>query len=551
MGAVDIERQAPNVQRMRLLGAEVIGEFAWSIENLLNRIMAGTVQSTDAIVSFVGKSIEALPSLVEQLESGAEPDIEVQAFIDQANAFAEARPEAEEMLVRTLAGEAVEEAEAEGGEMDPVLRDIFTKEASEHLKVLQAYIASRRDEPPPHEITEELHRACHTLSGSANMAGVAPAVAIAAPLNQLLRRLHEDRAGLDEGVLGLCDRAAQALALVAVDLLWVPLDLTNEVRASVAEKTGIPGQNVMICASNTHFGPKIYGKVRLGADAQNNAVDGAYVQTLTRKIADAVYLAHKDMGEAKVGTNRLELAEITYHRRPRNGDGSVSMAFSLPEEVLVTRRIVRESDGTARVTFAYPDGQPQRTFGPIDPAVWVLRVEGAEGELLASVANFACHAVSGSRYPDWFYSISADYPGETMRVVERVEGGVCLFTSGTAGDIVPLKRGKGPRYQIGRALAGAVVRGLQFVPMSDNVALEGMKTTVEIPLKKDLSPDRIMDADGEEGHLTTEIQVLRLGDIYLLGLPGEILVEVGLEIRKRPPARPATKLAAPSPNHIS
>ena len=110
----DIRRQFHTLKGSgRMVGAEVIGEFAWSIENLLNRIIAGTVQSTDAIVSFVGKSIEALPSLVEQLESGAEPDIEVQAFIDQANAFAEARPEAEEMLVRTLAGEAVEEAEAE------------------------------------------------------------------------------------------------------------------------------------------------------------------------------------------------------------------------------------------------------------------------------------------------------------------------------------------------------------------------------------------------------------------------------------------------------
>ena len=34
-------------------------------------------------------------------------------------------------------------------------------------------------------------------------------------------------------------------------------------------------------------------------------------------------------------------------------------------------------------------------------------------------------------------------------------------------------------------------------------------------------------------HLTTEIQVIRLGDIYILGLPGEVLVEVGLEIKKK------------------
>jgi len=33
--------------------------------------------------------------------------------------------------------------------------------------------------------------------------------------------------------------------------------------------------------------------------------------------------------------------------------------------------------------------------------------------------------------------------------------------------------------------------------------------------------------------MQTEIQVLRIGDIYLLGMPGEILVEIGLEIKRK------------------
>ncbi len=225
----------------RMVGAELIGEFAWSIENMLNRVLAGTVECTDSLVEFIGRSIEAVPSLVEQLESGAEPDVDIQAYIEQANAFAESKPEAEEMLSRTLAGRIAEVEAVEGGEMDPVLRDIFTKEASEHLKVLQAYVDSRRTEPPPHEVTDELHRACHTLSGSANMAGVAPAVAIAAPLNQLLRRLHEDRAGLDEDALRLCDRAAQALGAIIEEVreggapAEQPTGLVEEIRRQYSE----------------------------------------------------------------------------------------------------------------------------------------------------------------------------------------------------------------------------------------------------------------------------------------------------------------------------
>ncbi|UCC15377.1 MAG: Hpt domain-containing protein [Gammaproteobacteria bacterium] len=201
----------------RMVGAELIGEFGWSIENLLNRILSGTLERTESIVSFVASAIEAVPSLVEQLESGRAPEIDVAAYVEQANAFAEARPDAEEMLGKTLAGEEVVAEEA-GGEMDPILRDIFTKEASGHLETLQQYLSSRKDQPPPHEVTEELHRACHTLSGSANMAGVVPAVAIAAPLNQLIRRLHGDSAGLSDSALKLCKSAADLIGEIIQDI---------------------------------------------------------------------------------------------------------------------------------------------------------------------------------------------------------------------------------------------------------------------------------------------------------------------------------------------
>ena len=201
----------------RMVGAELIGEFGWSIENLLNRILSGTLERTEAIVSFVARAIEAVPSLVEQLESGRAPGIDVAAYVEQANAFAEARPEAEEMLGKTLAGGEIVVEEADG-EMDPILRDIFTKEASGHLETLQQYLRSREDQSPPHEVTEELHRACHTLSGSANMAGVVPAVAVAAPLNQLIRRLHGDSAGLSDAALDLCQSAADSIAEIIQDI---------------------------------------------------------------------------------------------------------------------------------------------------------------------------------------------------------------------------------------------------------------------------------------------------------------------------------------------
>jgi len=120
-----------------------------------------------------------------------------------------------------------------------------------------------------------------------------------------------------------------------------------------------------------------------------------------------------------------------------------------------------------------------------------------------------------------------------MRVVEQIEGGICLFALGTAGDIVPIKRGKKPRLQVGKALGGEVLRRLQFVQTSGDVTLKALKKAINVPIKKTLSPDRIIDVDKSKNYLTTEIQVLKIGDIYILGLPGEVLVEIGLEIKKR------------------
>jgi len=113
-----------------------------------------------------------------------------------------------------------------------------------------------------------------------------------------------------------------------------------------------------------------------------------------------------------------------------------------------------------------------------------------------------------------------------------MEGGICLFALGLAGNTVPVRRGVIPRQQIGKALGGEALRRLQFVSTVGDVTLNALKKEIRFPIKTASSSDKSKEAD-KTNYITTEIQVLRLGDIYILGLPGEILVEVGLEIKKR------------------
>ena len=326
-----------------------------------------------------------------------------------------------------------------------------------------------------------------------NLAGFSARVK---PSDDIADELYAKTLVLDDG--------RNTLAIVCTDLVGIPLNITNQIRKIVKEKTGIPQKNILICASHTHYGPLL--TERKPADYPLYLPDKSYVQTLINKIAGLVLVAHKNMQEVKIGAAKGVIPEIIYNRRTKKPDGSV------------------------KVTWGIPYDASKVTFGPTEPEVCVLRVEDTGGAIIASLVNFACHPTSESIFRDCLYSISADFPGYTMRVVEQIEGGICLFAQGTGGNmaaITRLRERKNPRLQMGKALAGEVLRRLQFVPTTGNVTLRVLKKAFNFPLK----PDRIKE--GGKNYLTTEIQVFKIGDIYILGLPSEVLVEIGLEIKSK------------------
>ncbi len=317
---------------------------------------------------------------------------------------------------------------------------------------------------------------------------------------------------------------ANTVAIVSVDLLYAPLEeFTNPVRALVAERVGIPEQNVMVCATHTHSGPDIFTNAKLSPESRipPEEIDQAYMSTVVGKLAGAVQMAHRERKDARLGAARGALREVLYNRRPRQPDGQVQMAFTLPPEIAATRRIEIASDGRTVVTFSMPPEQADLTFGPVDPEVFVLRIEDPNARIIASLFGFGCHPVC--IYPHHSTAISADYPARAMRVVEQSEGGISLFALGLAGNTVPIRRDLGPCEQIGKALGAEALRRLQFVPTTDDVTLDARSCKLTLPTKDPGAP-------GPQ-EIETEIQVLRLGDVYLLGLPGEVLVEVGLAIK--------------------
>lgn len=323
------------------------------------------------------------------------------------------------------------------------------------------------------------------------------------------------------------------IALISVDLLYTPLDeITSPVRRRICEKTGIPETHVMICATHTHSGPEVFTLSKFPPEQRISAskTDQSYLNILIRKMADSVMMANQNIQSVKIGLAKSELPDLVFNRRTKTPDGSIVMTWSVTAEEAATRKIRTNPDDLTTVSFSMSKN-PVLSFGPVEAGVWILRVEDADDRLIGSILNYACHPVC--IYPSMPTTISADYPGDAVTFVEETEGGICLFTLGTAGDMVPYQRGLDAHKRIGRSLGADAVERLQYVPTSDALTVDSARKDVRFPAKNIPSPVKQDKPDEDNETIQTEIQILRIGEVYILGLPGEVLAEIGLEIRKR------------------
>jgi len=69
----------------RLIGAELIGEFAWNFENMLNRVIEKSRPLNQDIFDILNEALGVLPQLIEQLKGNREPIPNIYRLIDRAD----------------------------------------------------------------------------------------------------------------------------------------------------------------------------------------------------------------------------------------------------------------------------------------------------------------------------------------------------------------------------------------------------------------------------------------------------------------------------------
>ncbi len=72
----------------RMVGATVIGELGWSIENMLNRVIDGAIEGNQLIVTLVQTTIDRIPALLDDFANQRQQMTDdVQAIMDEADAW--------------------------------------------------------------------------------------------------------------------------------------------------------------------------------------------------------------------------------------------------------------------------------------------------------------------------------------------------------------------------------------------------------------------------------------------------------------------------------
>jgi len=207
----------------RLVGANLVGEFAWSMENLLNRVIDKTVDLSPAIAALLEAALKALPELLEQIKQGTKPQTDIKGLMARAEALskpgaAEPIPVVEEAVAASpVATEATAESESEVPAMDPVLYEIFSKESSGHFAEIRRFIAecSAEEECKP---TSELARALHTLHGSAHMAGSQVIADTTGRMEKCVNAMQEANAAVDQDAIELMAEVVRLSELVMQQL---------------------------------------------------------------------------------------------------------------------------------------------------------------------------------------------------------------------------------------------------------------------------------------------------------------------------------------------
>ncbi|MGC9320200.1 MAG: hypothetical protein ACP5KN_19360 [Armatimonadota bacterium] len=333
--------------------------------------------------------------------------------------------------------------------------------------------------------------------------------------------LHCRALVLEEGDCRIC--------IVSLDLVAVARDWGDAARGMIVERTGIPADRILICATHTHTGPPVrQGKWEIPQD---------WMGALPTMIAETAEEAAQQTFDALLFPGRQEDYYLASNRLGRTRDG---------DEIFSSTGVIGHA-------------------GPVDGEMLVLGVREHDGTLRGMLVNYPMHVdVIGGGGADF---VSADWPGIMAESIAGVYGeqAMTLFGNGCCGDInhrlwhetrQPAE-GEHKALQMGRALAGLAVNAVEEAePLGHTgcgskleelqipyytrdeelmAEIEAMKQREDLEYFEEATVRAVESWDHDGQVADVPVQVMRFGELMFVGLPGEIFTRWGLEIKRWSP----------------
>lgn len=320
---------------------------------------------------------------------------------------------------------------------------------------------------------------------------------------------------------------------------------------AIKEKFGLSQENVLFFGIHTHTAPvssmrpfeSMNSRAHKSPDEQEAMI--VYEQILMEKTFLAVEKALNNLQEAKIGwatgksyinSNRCQNYEVEAE------DGSIHSCCALginPE-------------------------------GPVDHTLFVMKAENMQGEPIAFLVNYPVHCcvmIGNDSDGKGNIGISGDIAGVTSQLVEEKYGGVCVWSSGAAGDVNPVfmnqyyypnpKNGAFCEHHVqGSETALAALKLLTGRHFADIVSvLRGIKCEMEegeikavmgwskTPGRKIVkkgqgrnAPVEIITGEGVEPY-QIRLHPVVIGNVAFCGISGELYTRLGRKIQEASPAK--------------
>jgi hypothetical protein len=343
---------------------------------------------------------------------------------------------------------------------------------------------------------------------------------------------HEDSAGVHDPLqvkaAAFRDGKTSAL-LLSFDVLCLSHQWTRRLKEAISQETGIPQRNILAAATHTHCGPQCFVPSMMRTEP--------ILQYEERLLACGVEAARKACGSLEPASMRVARVE--------------------------EQRISRNRRDPLEVPLA---------------DLSIVRIDTPAGKVRAHLVSFPCHPTV---MPPSNLQFSADLFGEAANEIERrYDRSTCVMFNGASANLSTRFTRKAQTWEelerLGKLLAGGILQAskqsvpIRTSPILARVSAKRLSFKNVLPVdeaqehyektKSELNdPRRMPERDFQDRQLDRpafeaaaaqvlisriggwgvlfgadaaelDLQVIRIGDLIICGLPGEFFDERGVDL---------------------